>query len=460
VGLFLAGALQAQEAPLAFPAQAEVVTVDVVVLGKDGTPVRGLTKNDFIVEDDGEPHEIVAFEVRDLETPARAAAAAGQSATVADQPAEGDGTPGRTLALIVDDLGLDERGPAALESIKNWIADEADSRDSVTLLTSSGEVEWAGRVRTGRAELAHALSRIRLRREPRLTMVNPKTGKIVQMSEWEAYQTVSGRGGSGGQGAMLAQEVLRRWRDRAPALVSAIERFASEHAEERGRKTAIVFTQGFIRDDELKFAEQAADSAQRANVALYFIDPRGLIAGQDVFPADRVFEATHNLDLAGAQQMADQTGGTLARSNDLAGQLTEMVNESSAYYLLGYASTRQPDGRWHELDVKVARRSATVRARRGYYASARPLSAELAEEAREEEPAAAAKTPEAPSDSRGAGERLQAEAPPGAPPAAQSQSSAQVPTFPARAATRAWRSSRFPVPDRPRGSQSPPGGDL
>ena len=41
-GLLLGATVQAQESVPAFPTEAQVVTVDVVVLDKEGRPVRGL----------------------------------------------------------------------------------------------------------------------------------------------------------------------------------------------------------------------------------------------------------------------------------------------------------------------------------------------------------------------------------------------------------------------------------
>ena len=78
--VFLAGTAPsaAQEPVLPdFPARAELITVDVVVLGKDGRPIRGLKPSDFAIREDGKPQAIVGFEARDLAVvPAGAAAAA------------------------------------------------------------------------------------------------------------------------------------------------------------------------------------------------------------------------------------------------------------------------------------------------------------------------------------------------------------------------------------------------
>ena len=52
-----------------FPAQAELVTVDVVVTDKSGAPVVGLRREDFTVTEDGAPQEIASFEA--VHRPAR-----------------------------------------------------------------------------------------------------------------------------------------------------------------------------------------------------------------------------------------------------------------------------------------------------------------------------------------------------------------------------------------------------
>src|SRR5258706_14903077 len=52
---------QAPASP-AFPSEVELVTVDAVVVDAKGKPVVGLTRDDFVVEEDGHPQGIVTFE--------------------------------------------------------------------------------------------------------------------------------------------------------------------------------------------------------------------------------------------------------------------------------------------------------------------------------------------------------------------------------------------------------------
>lgn len=75
------------------------------------------------------------------------------------------------------------------------------------------------------------------------------------------------------------------------------------------------------------------------------------------------------LSTGGAENLAEATGGSISRTNDLAAGLERMALDSTAYYLLGYQPESPPDGKWHDLDVDVSRPGVKVLARRGYVAS-------------------------------------------------------------------------------------------
>ena len=64
--LAASGAL-AQPPSATFPSKIELITVDVVVIDKKGQPVPGLTRDDFVVEEDGRPQAIVSFEAVNTE---------------------------------------------------------------------------------------------------------------------------------------------------------------------------------------------------------------------------------------------------------------------------------------------------------------------------------------------------------------------------------------------------------
>jgi hypothetical protein len=69
-------------------------------------------------------------------------------------------------------------------------------------------------------------------------------------------------------------------------------------------------------------------------------------------------------------------------SNDMGAGLERMGADASAYYLIGYQPVKAPDDRWHDLQVKVARPGAKVRARQRYFAAKAPSENAVADDAK------------------------------------------------------------------------------
>ena len=114
-------------------------------------------------------------------------------------------------------------------------------------------------------------------------------------------------------------------------------------------------------------------TCSRGNTSIYSLDPRGL-APSEFGAADRVGADADRLALNESidslRTLADQTDGrAIIGRNDPVPELKKMVQELSAYYLLGYTSSVAPrDGKFHEIQVRVNRRDVDVRARKGYWA--------------------------------------------------------------------------------------------
>jgi hypothetical protein len=68
--------------------------------------------------------------------------------------------------------------------------------------------------------------------------------------------------------------------------------------------------------------------------------------------------------------LASETGGrAIVNINDYTAPLQQIIQDASAYYLLGYTSNlAKHDGRFHEISVRVKRPGLTVSARPGYWA--------------------------------------------------------------------------------------------
>ena len=161
-----------------------------------------------------------------------------------------------------------------------------------------------------------------------------------------------------------AQLTQRNWQElRAGVTLSALER--ARHAARRparGPQVDPVLQPGpaaAARAARTSSAiEEAMEAANRGNVTIHVIDPRPLgtvgFGGADTL-----------------RRIADDTGGrAIVNTNDPTEQLSGVMADASAYYLIGYTPTRNAnDGKFHEIKVRVKRRGVRVTARRGYWAA-------------------------------------------------------------------------------------------
>jgi VWFA-related protein len=119
--------------------------------------------------------------------------------------------------------------------------------------------------------------------------------------------------------------------------------------------------------------------AQRANVAVYAIDPTGLNGlesyvqrrlmslGIPAIPALGIAHKNATLAMDTLNTAAANTGGrAIVNTNDFAPGIAEMFEESRSYYLLAYAATDPGSGNMHRLEVKVNRPGVEVLTRHGY----------------------------------------------------------------------------------------------
>ncbi len=124
--------------------------------------------------------------------------------------------------------------------------------------------------------------------------------------------------------------------------------------------------------------------ANTGNTSFYPIDPRGLVVFDEnivpLSPSGRwkptvgVVEDSQRLQARNdsLRTMAENTDGlAVVQAGDLSAGMQRIVEDLSSYYLLGYYSTRDLDGKFHRLTVRVKRPGVRVRARTGYLAATR-----------------------------------------------------------------------------------------
>jgi VWFA-related protein len=424
--LVLAGLLvqEAQTVPT-FPAAVELVTVDAVVLDRDGNAVAGLARGDFVVSEDGRPQEIVGFEA--FGSGGKLPATGG--ITIEPPGEDARPTAGRAFAVVLDDLRMaPARADGARKAAALFFERSLRDGDLVTLATTSGAAFWSSRLPEGREDLIAVLGRIR--------GLYVEATSLDRMSEYEAYwinahesgpphhapvpdrpgftRSEESEGAESGDstGFSLKERVKKRWKEqnlcsatscdslvrqraadfdtqrqaRTRAALAAVRRSVEAMAAVRGRKSLLLFSEAMI-DDSTSGWKAVVAAAREANTAVYFVDTRGLLAlpgGGSAADAEATTDArtraqigmeTTVQETAGGAFLADETGGFAIRNtNDFGKAAARVADESRVFYLLGFhAADGKAADRWRKLKVEVKRPGLTVRARRGYV-----LRAELA----------------------------------------------------------------------------------
>jgi VWFA-related protein len=402
----------AQQAPPVFRASVDLVQVDVSVLDRVGLPVEGLAAADFTILEDGKPQDVAAFAAVSVPEPEPGAAPWLRDVTPdVRSNTLGDG---RLFALIIDDATLpfevrtlsnarriarqviDRLGPDDLAAVI-YTRDTRRSVDFTTdraRLLASVEALAVGSAYTDKqTDNAHFLNSVRT-----LGQVAAHLASVPQRRKALIYVST---GVPVDSRAVTTVTLTDTRRVDSMLEVATSEDLAQEMAD-------LLAT----RPQDAYGAAMHATlvRAQNGNVNIYSIDPAGLgglqaylqqrtsIQEQDLrsrAPVGRGPVRTDPLDAMQRARLsrdylesvaANSGGRAILNTNDVDAGLTQIFRENSAYYLLGYRSTREPgDRRVRKVQVKVARAGVTAHTRNAYFdprtrarPADRPVPAQLA----------------------------------------------------------------------------------
>jgi VWFA-related protein len=120
----------------------------------------------------------------------------------------------------------------------------------------------------------------------------------------------------------------------------------------------------FSEADLVSQLAELTRAARRANVAIYTIDPRGLVGGPDI--SEKIDMVAFQRHVSKTQDtlrvLAEQTGGrALVNKNDFAKGLALIDTDTSDYYVVGYYSTNADTARRRRtIEIKVGRPNVDV----------------------------------------------------------------------------------------------------
>jgi VWFA-related protein len=315
----------AARAQPAFRSGVQGVEVDVLVTGRDGTAVRDLGVDDFVLLEDGIPQRIAGVSAVNAPILSRTA----RSDFV--QPDVVTNTAHTRMYTIL--LGTNPR----TRRLAHQFVDEA-------------------------AEPGDAIAVVHVLRSAAPLLMFTRSHRLISDAIDDPGTPRNSAGPAGGAYG----------NDAVTAAFRVAENVFSQLGAISGRRKAVIWLsppplfrlkvpgQAVAQRDALR-------AATRNNVAIYAVAPEGLTA--------LLGRGTMEL-MAGVRLLSEETGGqSIVNSNNFAGGFQRLVRDNSSYYLLTYSpAVEHRDGKFHNIEVRVKRDGVTARSRDGYYA-AEPIAA-------------------------------------------------------------------------------------
>src|SRR5438046_1638077 len=278
-----------------------LVSLDVIVKDKKGKPVTDLKAEDFTVSENGVPQKIEFFDST-LSTLSSLGVTTQPTDAVASterKPQSPAGFPRNIIALVLDGQSTELANLKHVrEGMLKYIHERITDNDSVALFSISGGLQLLQPFTHDKGALIAAVekaydsSTVSKTSEARGISENISALRD-KISAGPPGDTVASSPSAGAAGSamlekMIAQRMLEQYIQLRSALSSqqtrpvlaALAAIAEGLRSVPGKKTLVMFSQGFVATEALDWQVQSTiDIANRANVAVYIIDSTGLTGG-------------------------------------------------------------------------------------------------------------------------------------------------------------------------------------
>ena len=367
-----------------FTANANLVIVDVTVKDKSGKAIDNLAQNDFTVLEDGKPQKISVFEVQKL----------GMEPALPEKPPTLDDvnaipeppktiitteTPGkiqyhdkRLMVMFFDftSMGIPEQLRAQDAALK-FIDTEMTTADMVAIMLYTTVLQVKTDFTSDRTQLKDIINSLPI-------------GELSDLAD----MADTGDPNEEDTGAAFVADETEFNIYNTDRKLAAIEDASKKLSALPEKKALIYFAGGVTRTgvDNQAQLEASINAAAKANVAIYPIDARGLMAdppGGAASTAASRGTGIYNGSVYNSQRaninnsqetlatLASDTGGkAFLDSNELSLGIVQAQQEYRSYYVLGYYSTNlAADGKYRKITVKLNNnQTAKLEFRQGYYA--------------------------------------------------------------------------------------------
>ncbi len=384
----------------------EIANIDVWVTDKNGQPVTGLTKDDFLVFKDGEPTKIANFYAVEDGLPAANGAGGDPAVAAVDDLAapvdrisrlEPEIAPEHRLWLIiyVDNYNIDSiERKRITPALWQFLGRTLRSGDQAMLVTYNRALEVLQPFTPDSILIQNALEE---------TIDDAGLAAVRERDQFDTLKRIDdSRSSSRALG--YARQYAEEQMNGVEYTVNALERMIESLGGLPGRKALLYVSSGIPmaageemfqavaekwnsseafahipRHDTSRSFERVSRHANAHRVAFYTIDAGGLKSfefgaaeyGGFVNPRMRSMldsVVPENLQ-APLRLMALETGGqAILNQNEILPALERAARDFRSFYSLGVASAATDSGRYHQIEVKLRerRKGVRVRHRAGY----------------------------------------------------------------------------------------------
>jgi VWFA-related protein len=369
-----------------FKSETKLVIVDLTAKDKNGNPITTLKKDDIALFEDGVRQQISVFELQKLGgeplTPLSFTADAPRTIEERAAPKPASVAPAansvvryqdrRLLCLFFDMSSMDapEQVRAEDAAVK-FLSSQMTSSDLVEIMTYTTSLKVVQEWTDDRDALISTIRKLTL-------------GEGADLADMAATSADE----NDDSGSFVADETEFNIFNTDRKL-SAIEDAARKLSIFPEKKALIYFSSGIGKTgvENQSQIKATTNAANRANVSIYPVDARGLVAlppGGDASQASprgtgllsqskqNGIRSSFNDSQETLVTIAEDTGGkAMLDTNDLAMGIRRAQQDMSSYYILGYYSTNpKEDGKFRRIDVRLLNKEVNARLdfRKGYYA--------------------------------------------------------------------------------------------
>ncbi len=374
-----------------------VVQIDAIVT-KDGKQVTDLKPEDFEIFEDNKPQKITNFtyvsNVTTLNEAATARSKDANAAPVAPVTVR-SGDPHRTMAIVVDDLGIAfESIGRVRKQLRKFVEQDMRPNDLIAIIRTGGEVGSLQQFTTDKRILLRAIENLRWNISSR---VGVSVLPPIEPSgmEWRPPLSSDIQSPLGGtlNAIKFVLDGMRIMPGRKSMLILSDNLPVDSELTSlpRGPITAAIPTADRSESDPWptdlygnnEALRRVAELAIRSSVVIYGASTTGLLP-TFVTAADNI---NPNLRPTGAQPfgiismrsamlqdassgldvLARKTGGFLTKNTNDFG-INRVALDQNGYYLIGYRpATETFNRRFHTIKVRVKRSGLSVRTRSGFF---------------------------------------------------------------------------------------------